>query len=39
VRDPDRCQGYAAMADVCDPEVLPQGEARVDLLAGDAGIR
>ena len=39
VRDPDRCQGRTAMADVCDPDLLPPGEARVELVAGDAGLR
>lgn len=39
VRDPDRCQGYAAMSDVCAPGALPVGEARVELRAGDAGLR
>ena len=39
VRDPDRCQGHTAMADVCDPDLLPPGEARVELVAGDAGLR
>ncbi len=38
VRDPDRCQGYTALADVCEPGAAAPQEARVELCAGDAGI-